>query len=133
MVVEHSSDFASLFWVILDQENSLVWVFSHRFHLDASNRAPLVSISRLRRTFPDEILWSVSKLAQEFCSLLHTFAHSGTTSWQLRSSGNTLSTHRPDSAADSLAGEHGFKSSVLDLHVHECAFFSLTLKAPGSA
>jgi hypothetical protein len=41
MAVEHRSDDASLFGVILDQKNGLVWVYSHRLHLGACNLASL--------------------------------------------------------------------------------------------
>jgi hypothetical protein len=41
MVVNHHADDARLFRVILDQENGLVWAFSHRLHLGTSNLALL--------------------------------------------------------------------------------------------
>jgi hypothetical protein len=37
MAVEHHANDASLFGVILDQKNGLVWALSHWLHLGTSN------------------------------------------------------------------------------------------------
>jgi hypothetical protein len=42
LIVEQRADYASLFGVILDQKNCLVWGFSHLSHLGTGTLAPLV-------------------------------------------------------------------------------------------